>query len=92
MIQGWYNKDKGSLQVLYERGMINMDELGDYSLKGKKHQKDENQEVMEEYKPYLLVDLMENCADSKNEKSTMEHLFEQLAAKGENNIHLIMRV
>ena len=33
--KGWVNKQKGSLQVLYERGWINPDEYKEYTKKGK---------------------------------------------------------
>ena len=32
---------------------------------------------------------MKNCTDFKEEKSAMAYLFEQLSAKGPNNIHLL---
>ena len=35
-VAGWYNSPKGLLQVLYERGFIDIDNLSKYSKNGKK--------------------------------------------------------
>ena len=66
-----------------------MSKLDEYSLNGLKHQKDENNNVKQEYKPYLLRKIMEDCVDFKEEKSEMEFLFEQLSMMGENTITLL---
>ena len=79
---GWVNENKGLLQVLYERGWIDEENIGEYSLKGLKHQMDENKEVKDEYKTYLLRDKMAACGDFRKEKTAMEELLHQLSSKG----------
>ena len=86
---GWMDANKGLLQVLWERGKINVDKKNEYSLQGKEHQKDENGNVLDEFKPYLLQKLMSECTDFKEEKSALEDLFDKLSAKGGNKISLL---
>ena len=52
-----------------------------YRLDCKDSQKDENGNVLEQFKPYLLRHLMAECTDFKEELSAMELLFEKLSEK-----------
>ena len=45
---GWVNENKDLLQVLYERGWVDEENIGEYSLKGLKHQLDANGNVKDE--------------------------------------------
>ena len=53
VIPGWCGKPKGLLQVLWERGWINVAEIDRYSVDGKDEYKDENGQVKKEYERYL---------------------------------------
>ena len=75
--------------MLWERGFIDEEKLGEYTMNGKKNQKDEEGKTREEYKKYSLRTLMASCTDFKDEKSAMEVLFEQLSTRGQNQIHLL---
>ena len=86
---GWLGTNKGLLQALYERGWIDKENWRKYTLSGRESEKDENGKVKEEFLPYVLRDLMANCADFKEEKSAMEDLFQKLSAKGPNKIELL---
>ena len=63
-------------------GVINDRERNKYSLEGKKSWRDNEGKIRQEFHPYLLRKLMSDCADFRNEKSAMAHLFEQLSEKG----------
>ena len=54
---GWCSKSKGLLQILYERGYINVDKLDKYGIEGTRQHKDENGQARQEHKPYLLREL-----------------------------------
>ena len=54
VIEGWIGKPKGLLQVLWERGWINTEELDRYSGDGKSCQKDEFGKVKKENERYVL--------------------------------------
>ncbi len=82
---GWMGKPKGLLQVLWERGGINENNLKEYSLKGKGYQMDEDGNLKEEFQCYNLRTLMSNCANFKEEKSAMEVLLQDLSTKSHNN-------
>ena len=81
MIDGWMGRLKGMLQVLWERGWINVNKLDKYSADGKMCQKDENGKVKEEYKRYVLRTLISKCLDFAREQSAMEHLLSRLSEK-----------
>jgi len=83
--EGWMGKPKGLLQVLWERGWIDENNLNEYSLKGKGYQMDEDGNLKEEFRCYNLRTLMSNCADFKEEKSAMEVLLQDLSSKSHNN-------
>ena len=78
---GWLGMPKGLLQVLWERGMIDSNKLSEYSMNGKKSQLDNNGNIKEEYKKYILPNMMQKCTDFKEEKTAMQHLLTQLYEK-----------
>ena len=86
---GWDGQNKGLLQVLWGRGFVNEREVQKYRLAVQDKHKNEDGSVREEYLPYLLRELVAICSNFKNEKLAMEHLYEQLSAKGENNIRIV---
>ena len=83
-------KPKGLLQVLWERGFIDENNVNLYSLKGKKCQFDEDGTLKKQYEKYSLRTLMKRCSDFANEKSAMEHLFLQLSRKAEQTISMLV--
>ena len=87
--EGWLGKPKGMLQILWERGWIDVTKLDHYSEKGKKNHVDDEGKVKEEYIQYVLHNLMTNCKDFVNEKSAMEVLLEKLSAKDTASIKLL---
>ena len=87
--EGWMGKPKGLLQILWERGFIDENNLHLYSLKGKKKQLDDNGKLQKEFEQYSLRTLMSRCSDFANEKSAMEHLFMQLSEKGEQTLKML---
>ncbi len=64
--EGWINK--GLFQVLWERGHIDENKIGEYSEKGKKKHLYENGYVSKEFEMYVLRTLMEMCSDFAEEK------------------------
>ena len=87
---GWVGANKGLLQVLWERGFVDENRWREYSQEGKKRWRDEDGKIKEQFKPYLLREIMSNCGDFKNEKSAMEVLCDDLSSKGDNNVHLLI--
>ena len=83
-------KPKGLLQILWERGFIDVSKLKLYSLKGKQSQLEDNGKLKQEFHKYSLRTLMERCSDFANEKSAMEHLFFQLSQKAEPSLMMII--
>ncbi len=69
--KGWMGKPKGLLQVLWEQGFVDRNNLSSYSLKGLK----------EEFTKSSLGTLMSRWSDFANKKSAMEHLFIHLSKK-----------
>ena len=59
-----------------------------YKLEATTKDKNEDGTIKEDVEPYLLRDLMANCADFQEEMSAMQYLFERLSKKGVNNISL----
>ena len=51
---------------------------------------DENGEIKQEYKRYVLRTLMSSCKDFVEEKSAMEVLLEKLSSKGPNQVSLLV--
>ena len=86
---GLINKPKDLLQVLWERGYVDENKIGEYSEKGKKKHLDENGNVKKEFEIYVLCTLIEMCSDFAQEKSATDHLFHQLSLKGELNLKML---
>ena len=75
--KGWVGKQKGLLQVLYERGMLDPEkyEAKFYGVSGKK----DKDEVF--IPGSSLKDLLASCSDFKNELSLMQHLGNELGVR-----------
>ena len=73
--EGWVGKAKGLLQVLWERGFINTNELSSYTLTGRKNELG-NVDVS-----LSLRHLMAMCPDFLNEEGMMEHIGAKLGAE-----------
>ena len=73
------NAPKGLLQILWERGFIDETNVKQYSEKEKKSQKDADGNVLPEYQKYILSNLMRECTDFKEEKTSMEKLMDKLS-------------
>ena len=58
MKQGWLGKQKGIRHVDWERGMIDVSKLNEYSLHGKKHQLDEFVNIKEQCKKHVLTPVL----------------------------------
>ena len=72
--EGWANKGKGLLQVLWERGFIDETKLSEY----KKEVVDEDGNVVPEFS---LVHLMAAAPDFVNETSQVEHVCMELGKR-----------
>ena len=83
--EGWPRKPKGLLQVLWERGWVNEEKLGEYSIKGMKYQMDRDRRIKREYSHFILCTFMGKCTDVREEKSAMEVLLDDLSSKSSNN-------
>jgi hypothetical protein len=68
--EGWVGKPKGLLQVLWERGWIDPDNVKAYTMKGQK-KADGSYDVNTS-----LSYLMTNCEDFINEKTLLQHMGE----------------
>ena len=77
------------MQVLYERGFIDKGKLNEYSKNGKKRHKDNDGNIMDKYKQYVLTHLMQNCDDFKNQKNAVEELCEELSHIGDPSITIL---
>ena len=86
---GWENSPKGLLQLLYERQMIDKSNLTKYSMSGLKKHKDTDGKVLPQYKKYVLVDLMKNCTDIKEQRSSMEELLDELSTLQDQKVVLL---
>ena len=68
------------MQVLYERGYIDVNNHKRYSKNGKKNDFDENtKELKEECTKYSLTYLLSQCSDFKNQKTDIEQLCNELS-------------
>ena len=76
---------KGLLQVLWERGWIDETKIGEYSLKGKTSQMDDDGNILPQHQRFVLRSLMADCTDFKEEKSAMEVLLQNPSTKSHNN-------
>ena len=88
VIPGWCNRPKGMLQVLYERRLIDKNNLDQYSKNGKKKQLGDDGLIKDQYKKYVLIDMMANCEDFKNQKNAMEELCDELSSIGSQNCNI----
>jgi hypothetical protein len=84
--EGWLGKPKGMLQVLWERGWIDLSKVVTarsmrYSKDGKKEDFGEDGKLKEASQQYALSYLLQQCTDFKNEKSDLEHLEAELSAR-----------
>jgi hypothetical protein len=85
-VEGWVGKPKGLLQILWERGFIDENNLSKYCMNGAKEwfEDDKKKKLKPEheadFKKYSLVHLMSNCSDFKNELSAMEQLAVDLSS------------
>ena len=66
--EGWINKSKGVLQVLYERGFINRSKLSDYKMEPFK---DDNGNILDD--TYSLKVIMSKQTDFINEETMLEY-------------------
>ena len=85
MEEGWLGKPKGFLQVLWERGWIDKNNVSKYTLKGKAEQMNDKGKLLPVHRCFALRCLMADCADFKEEKSAMEVLLQELSSKSYNN-------
>ena len=58
-------------------------------MKGKKSQKDADGNILPEYQKYILSNLVRECTDFKEEKSSMEKLMEKLSDLAANKALLL---
>ena len=70
--EGWYGKAKGLLQVLWERGYIDGDNLKMYTMHGP-HDEDGNIQLQ-----YSLNHLIRQCSDFVDEPTMLQHIGEKL--------------
>ncbi|KAI2490953.1 hypothetical protein MHU86_23612 [Fragilaria crotonensis] len=73
--EGWMGKAKGLLQVLWERGFIDMNKLSNYTLTGRKD------ELGNLDLSLSLRHLMAMCPDFLNEEGMMEHIGAKLGVE-----------
>jgi hypothetical protein len=71
---GWVGKQKGLLQVLWERGWIDDSRLDDYAIM----KKDETGAVDEEFSLHCL---MESCLDFANETTELQSMGEKMGVR-----------
>ena len=71
---GWLGRSKGVLQILWERGWIDPENLSKYTMHGPK---DDNQNVMKEYS---LNHLIRQCEDFVHEKTLLQYYGEELGS------------
>jgi len=71
---GWKGKGKGLLQILWERGFIDLSRLDDYRMRAE----DADGNLIPELS---LVHMMETCTDFVNETSQLEHVGNSLGMR-----------
>jgi hypothetical protein len=81
ILEGWYGKPKGLLQVLFEHGTIDPAvPLRKYKKNGTKGTDfEENGDLKESMKPFILTFLLSQCPDFANEISDLQHLASELS-------------
>ena len=76
---GWLERPKGMLQILWERGWIDATKVVSprslrYSKDGKKEDLGEDGKLKDENRQFVLSHLLQQCKDFKEEMSDLEHL------------------
>ena len=93
-VEGWLGKPKGLLQVLYERGWIDPQNVKKYVKDKRKAWLDDEKKIKPEcqalYEQYSLTYLMAQCQDFKAEKSAMEKLADDLTTKGDARVYILV--
>ena len=74
IVKGWVVKAKGLLQVLWERGWIDEEQIHKYRLDAVNDNGEQDEE-------YSLVALMSSCLDFAEEKSELEATAIEMGAK-----------
>jgi len=95
ILEGWIGKQKGLLQVLWERGWIDPSEkMQNYVVDKKQKWLDPAGNILPEFKldakKFVLTDLLSNCPDFKYEKSAMQKLAEDLSSLHDRKIDLLI--
>jgi hypothetical protein len=73
--KGWEGRAKGLLQVLWERGWIDVSQLDRYTIEAAT---DENGQVLEGAEEWSLKCLMASCLDFAEEMTALQHVGSQL--------------
>ena len=73
--KGWEGRAKGLLQVLWERGWIDVSQLDRYTIEAAT---DENGQVLEGAEEWSLKCLMASCLDFAEELTALQHVGSQL--------------
>jgi hypothetical protein len=83
-IEGWVGKPKGMLQILYERGFIDLQNVKKYRKDSKTQDLDADGKLKEELKPFILSHLLRSCPDFASEKSALQKLAEAISTDDYN--------
>jgi hypothetical protein len=83
VLEGWCGKQKGLLQVLFEQGKIDPAmPLPSYKKNGAKGKGfEDNGDLKEESKPFIVTYLLFQCSDFANEISDLQHLVAKLSGE-----------
>jgi hypothetical protein len=96
VIEGWYGKPKGMLQVQWEHGSIDETQLDKYRktvLKGwKKDDGSIKESKKEEATNFVLDGMLARCQDFATEITHLKHVVEQIAATMDINIAVVHSV
>ena len=71
-IEGWVGKPKGMLQILWERGWIDVEKLAYYTTKGRR----DSYGVLDQ--EYSLEHLLSNCHDFLQEESMLQYIAKKI--------------
>jgi hypothetical protein len=71
--EGWEGKPKGMLQILWERGLIDIGRLQEYTIGGKKNRETGNVDTS-----MALRVMIADCSDFREEETKLQHLGTQL--------------
>ena len=78
--EGWLGKPKGAIQMLVERGWLNVHKLHLYTWKGKKSVKDQNAEVDPTGCNFSISQIMKLQPDFENEETLLQYHVGRLGA------------